>query len=175
MKLYGLPSRNGICDSLVEAQSTIDAYSSEQLSHMASGFIVLRDGRCFAVRSQLHDAVLRSIARALPNEDVLREWLTRQVPSDQDHEMGHAFVRAADDVHVSRSIDTRAMAPEVRQRFEHGVRVATSTGEPNHEDLDRCLSRLQMMLGLCDQGQPPLELSDWRVLTPPPDERIGPD
>src|SRR6476660_9170691 len=83
---------------------------------VASGFIVLRDGRCLAVRSRLHDSVVRSIARAIPIGDPLREWLTKQAPGHQDAELGHAFVRTGDAVHVSRLIDTRGMTPETRLR-----------------------------------------------------------
>ena len=140
---------------------------------MASGFIVLRDGRCFAAHSQLHDSVVRSIARGLPHGDSLRAWLTKQIPGDQDQELGYAFVRAADDVHVSRFIDTRGMSTEIQQRFECAVRVAESTPEPGQEDVDLCLRRLQTMLALCDQGLPPLECSDWSELPPPPDEHVG--
>lgn len=141
---------------------------------MASGFIVLRDGRCLAVRSRLYDSVVRSIAQGLPNGDQLRELLTKQVPGEQDQELGHAFVRMADSVHVSRLIDTRGMTPEIRQRFEMAVRVAESTGEPGRADVDHCLARLNTMLAYCDEGRPPLEFSDCCELTPPPDERIGP-
>ena len=135
---------------------------------------MLRDGRCFAVRARLHDSVVRSIARGLPNGDPLREWLTKQVPGDHDHELGYAFVRAADDVHVSRHIDTRGMAPEIQQRFEMAIRMAESIDDADVEDVDVCLARLKTMLRHCDEGRPPLEFSDWRELTPRPHEKIGP-
>jgi hypothetical protein len=66
------------------------------------------------------------------------------------------------------------MIPEIQRQFEMDVRVAESTGEPNHADVDHCLARLKTMLVYCDEGRPLLEFSDWRELIPPPDEKIGP-
>ena len=94
--------------------------------------------------------------------------------AEQDQELGYAFVRASDGVHVSRIIDTRGMIPEIQRRFEMAARVAEPTDEPEHEEVENCLARLKMMLAYCDEGRPPLEFSDWRELTPPPNERIGP-
>ena len=75
---------------------------------------------------------------------------------------------------VLRFVDTRGMTPEIQHRFEMAVREAKATGEPDHEVVDRCLARLKTMLLYCDEGRPPLEFSDWRELTPPPLERVGP-
>src|SRR6185436_1668335 len=54
------------------------------LDRMASGFIVLKDGRCLAVGYPLHDAVLISVLEALPDGDPLRAWLETQVPGTDD-------------------------------------------------------------------------------------------
>ena len=83
-------------------------------------------------------------------------------------------MRADDEEHVSRCIDTRCLHPDTRQRFEMAVRLAESGEEPFADDVNRCLGRLRTMLAYCDEGRPPLDPSDWTVIAPPNDERIGP-
>ena len=141
---------------------------------MACGFLVLRDGRCLSVRWRLHDSVLRSIARALAPADPLRAWLLTQLPREDDHELGFAFVRADDGVHVSRHIDTRCLHPDTLERLEMAARLADPSEEPFTDDVKECLARLSTMLAYCDEGRPPLDLSDWTVIEPPDDARIGP-
>jgi len=143
---------------------------------MASGFVVLRDGRCLSVVQPIHDAVLRSIVESLPDASPFRAWLGTQVPMEDDIELGYAFVRAADGEHVSRTLDTRALTETNRKLFEDGARSALpiESAHASAEYVSRALGRLRAMLDLCDQGSPPLELSDWRVEAPPCDQKIGP-
>ena len=129
---------------------------------MALGFIVLRDGRCQAVRWPLHDPVLRSIARALPPGDSLREWLLMQAPRDGDIELGYDFVRASDEVHVSRCIDTRCMTPETQRRAGQELderRVHPRVGWRNSEqsverDVAETAARSSDVAGLKRAGPP---------------------
>ena len=46
---------------------------------MASGFIILRDGRCPSVRHAVHDALMRSVVASLEDGAPLRVWLLGQV------------------------------------------------------------------------------------------------
>ena len=69
---------------------------------MASGFIVLRDGRCLSLVHAIHDEVLRSIAESLDVGSPLRTWLATQTPADDDVDLGYAFVRRA--IHVARAL-----------------------------------------------------------------------
>jgi hypothetical protein len=96
------------------------------------------------------------------------------VPRECDCELGFGFVRAADEVHVSRCIDTRCMTPETLRRFETAVRMTGPNDEPDPDDVDRCMTRLKTMLAYCDEGRPSLEFSDWVEVTPADDEGIGP-
>lgn len=61
---------------------------------MASGFLVLSDGRCFARPWSSHDAVLRVIADQLdgsPPASELRDRLLAQIPGPEDEEhVGYA-------------------------------------------------------------------------------------
>ena len=53
---------------------------------MASGFIILRDGRCLSVTHAAHDAVLHSIAAAMQDATPLHAWLLTQIPVEMDVE-----------------------------------------------------------------------------------------
>jgi hypothetical protein len=144
---------------------------------MASGFIVLRDGRCLAVRGPIYDAVLRSIAAVMDATTSLHSWLVAQVPQEDDAELGHAFVRASDGTIISRHIDTRGLTESNRQMFDRAARLAIPTVGPHSEaaDVASALKRLCDMLHMSDEGRPPLELSDWTVEAPACNDRVGPD
>lgn len=62
---------------------------------MASGFIILTDGRCLSVRHKVHDAVVRSIAAAIDQAAPLADWLRRQGRAQQDRDLGHVFLFVA--------------------------------------------------------------------------------
>src|SRR4051812_38955527 len=79
---------------------------------MASGFLVLSDGRCFARRWSAHDAVLRAVAEHLhgsPQARELRDWLLAQLPGLADEEdIGYGpWFRKADEQLVERFLDLR--------------------------------------------------------------------
>src|SRR5947209_4793053 len=59
-----------------------------RLRAMASGFLVLPDGRCFAPRWSAYDATLRAVAAALDSreEAALRAWLLGLLPGPDDEE-----------------------------------------------------------------------------------------
>src|SRR5262245_12579436 len=96
---------------------------------MASGFLILKDGRCLAVRHKLHDAVLRSLAAAM-DDSPLRAWLTTQVPREDDTELGFAFVRATNGEQVSRELDTRALTEPNRRLLERAAAQAEPIAGP---------------------------------------------
>ena len=143
---------------------------------MASGFIVLRDGRCLSVRHAIHDAVLQSLVAAIGEASPLGEWLATQVPRDADVDLGYAFVRAGSEEHVSGVLDTRELTEPNRKLFESAVRGAEAAAGPRApvEDVAVALGRLREMLRQCDNGRPPLALSDWTDVVPPDGNRIGP-
>ena len=143
---------------------------------MASGFIILRDGRCLSLRHAVHDAVLPSIATALNSATAFHQWLAAQVPGETDADLGYAFVRAADGAHVSRELDTRDRTAPNLTLFERAAREAKPIPGPcaPDEDVNRGLQRLRKMLDSCDEGRPVLESSDWTVEAAPCQTRIGP-
>lgn len=143
---------------------------------MASGFIILRDGRCLSVRHAIHDGVLWSIAAAIDDANPLGAWLTTQVPKDGDIDAGYVFIRAGNGERVSRVLDIRALTESNRSLFELAAFKAEPIAGPRApaEDVAFALNRLREMLRLCDEGRHPLELSDWTIEAPPCEKRIGP-
>jgi hypothetical protein len=144
---------------------------------LASGFIILKDGRCLAVRNATYDALLRSVMAAMEDGSSLRAWLHDQIPSALDDDFGYAFIRATDGEHVDRYLDLRGLTAANRSVFDIAVRRAEPVEGPFApvEDVIWALQRFREMLDRCDRGEPPLELSDWTCEAPPVERRIGPD
>lgn len=143
---------------------------------MASGFIIFKDGRCFAVRHALHDALLRSVVAAIEDGSPLRAWLLTQVPCSHDVDLGYAFVRSDDGEQVARELDLRGLTEANRRLFESAARRAEPIADlfAPVEDITWVLERFREMLDRCDRGEPPLELSDWTCEAAPVERKIGP-
>ena len=144
---------------------------------MASGFIILADGRCLSVRHAVHDAVLRSVVAALDQSTPFACWLGSQLPAASDVDLGVAFVRAGTEEQVARVLDTRALTVENQHLFEQAVMEATPIGHAPvapEQDVVAAIGRLRLMLRHCSEGRPTLSLSDWSVQAPPCEQRIGP-
>ena len=143
---------------------------------MASGFIILKDGRCLSVRHAAHDALLRSVAASLEEGSPFRKWLLTQVPDDGDTELGYAFVRAVDGEHIERVLDLRCLTEANQRLFESAARRAKPVGGPfaPEEDVISALRRFRAMLDSCERGEPPLALSDWTCEAPAAEGKIGP-
>jgi hypothetical protein len=141
---------------------------------MASGFIVLPDGRCFSRRWSAHDVVLRAVAEQVASQP-LREWLIQQLPGPSDEEeLGYgAWYRNSDQTTVVRSIDLRMMTVENQRLFCDAVKCAASL-EHDENWLKRSLSGFADMIERMERGEPPLSKSDWTKVVPPEGERIGP-
>jgi hypothetical protein len=124
---------------------------------VASGFLVLADGRCYAPRWAFYDAVLRAVAAAIDDTAegrALRVWLLAQLPGPQDiQHIGHGpWVRASDEQTIERFLDVRVLTPQNQ----------------------RCLLDLGDMVARADRGEPPLSRSDWREVLHSQGRRIGP-
>jgi hypothetical protein len=142
---------------------------------MASGFIILKDGRCLSVRHAAHDALLRSVVTAL-GDSPFRAWLLTQVPDEGDVELGYAFIRTADGAHVVRVLDLRCLTGTNRRLFESAAREARPIEGPFApvEDVVSALNRLRAMLDSSERGESALTLSDWTCKAPPAEGRVGP-
>jgi hypothetical protein len=153
---------------------------------MASGFMILQDGRCFSVRWSAYDAYLLAIADELvrsPLELKLGDWLRSLVPTEDDLDhLGYGpWLRRADGEVIARVFDLRELAPCDQRLFEIGAQRAFTglkLGHSSHlprEYLDN-FQRLMRMIKYVRQGRPPAELSDWRdgYTEPPTGKRVGP-
>jgi hypothetical protein len=144
---------------------------------MASGFIVLPDGRCFSRRSWADDAVIRAIAEqlsAVASEQQLGRWLLEQLPGeDVAEDFSWGWVRASDGETVIRFIDLRLMTSENQRLFCESVGLVAGV-DHSDESLTRCLADLSEMIVRFERGEPPLSKSDWREVVPAKGNRIGP-
>src|SRR5262245_15675089 len=129
---------------------------------MASGFLVLPDGRCLARRWRAHDTVLRWIADALaadPAASRLEAWLRRQIPGPDDiEELGFgAFLRRRNGTEevVLKHLDLRRLAPEQQRLFCDAAKRARQV-VPDDEWARVCLDDLVDMIERGERGEPPL-------------------
>jgi hypothetical protein len=142
---------------------------------MASGFLILPDGRCFSGRWSAHDRVLRAIASQLehlPTAQALRKWVLEQLPGpDDEEELGYgAWWRASDQKSILRYIDLRNMIPDNQHLI---CEAAKRAGLVN--PADEWLGELADMVRRYERGEPPLTKSHWIDVRPPhDDQRIGP-
>ena len=151
---------------------------------MASGFIILQDGRCFAKRWWRYDAVLREVITELncnQQEQELAIWLSSLLPGpDDEEELGYgAWLRKSDGEIISRHLDLRELTGANQYRFNQAVRRALTRLEetkPNNltEDMITCVSLITDMIECAERGEPPLSLSDWVCVEPPSGKRLGP-
>lgn len=141
---------------------------------MASGFIVLPDGRCFSRRWSAHDVVVQAIADAV-SDAPLRGWLLDQLPGpDDEEELGYgAWWRASDNTSIPRVIDLRLMTDANQGLFCDAVKRAAAIPQGD-EWLARWLADFADMVARMERGEPPLSKSDWGAVVPPEGERIGP-
>lgn len=151
---------------------------------MASGFIVLKDGRCFAPRWSIYDEVIRITIRELQeieNGQLLADWLKLQIPEtedDEDKEMGWGFIdpRINNDI-VNRQLDLRSLTFGNQDLFLKAVQNGMDklNTDPNYSTLPvEFFEVFHKMFELCEKGEPPMELTDWRKLADPCTEKKGP-
>jgi hypothetical protein len=146
---------------------------------MASGFLVLPDGRCFAPRWAAYDAVLRAVADQVdePEASALRAWQLGLLPGPDDEEhVGYGpWYRRAGGQLIERFLDLRELVPENQRRFCRAAkRAASRLGPDAPEWLAVCLSRLSEMVVRSERGEPPLSLSDWTKVMPREGRHVGP-
>lgn len=149
---------------------------------MASGFIILPDGRCFAPRWSVYDKVIEAIVKVLSdtgNEKELKNWLMSILPGKKDiPDIGYGpWVRAKDNQLVERYIDLREMSLEYQYIFQEAVKRAASKSNrdaDNDELITDSLNKLADMVYRIERGEEPLSLSDWDKVVPTKGDHIGP-
>lgn len=153
---------------------------------MASGFLILDDGRAFATGWAAHDVIIRSIADELHNSDEegpLREWLFSLLPGPDDLEhLGYGpWVRKSDDEVIPRVLDIRELTEDNRKLFHAAAFRAyeklISGGKsvvPRH--YSPTFERLIAVLESIQAGESPDAITDWRdgYVEEPSGNHIGP-
>jgi hypothetical protein len=145
---------------------------------MASGFLILPDGRCFSRRWACHDQILRVLANELTAEGAelaLRDWLISQLPgSDDIEELGYgAWFRTSNQEHIVRNIDLRRMATKYQILFCEAVKRATAK-TPVDEYTSVPILDLADLVARYEKGEPPRSKSDSREVIPQEPGLIGP-
>ena len=149
---------------------------------MASGFIILADGRCFAPSSRLYDDTLQVIAAHLSDSTparILSAWLLSLLPGPTDKDIGYGWVSSSDNETVVRKLDVRELTAENQKLFHRAARLA---GERMQSDQSsdvsswtkKCAIELADMVARADRGEPPLSCSHWREVIPTEGQKVGP-
>jgi hypothetical protein len=149
-----------------------------------SGFLILADGRCLALRWRYYDLTLRAVAESLQQSQAahtLRQWLLTLLPGPYDIvELGHgAWLRSEDQQVIRRHLDVRELTPENQRLFHEaalraGNQARAEVVASKDAMLAECLVRLSDMVGRANRGEPPLNLSDWTTVEPPQKTKVGP-
>src|SRR5215831_17825927 len=151
---------------------------------MASGFIILQDGRCFAKRWWCYDATLREVITELTHDQQGQElavWLNSLLPTPEDEEeLGYgAWLRKSDGEIIPRHLDIRELTEANQHLFNNAARRALLRLKENSsknvaEDTITCISILVDMIDRAERGELPLSLSDWTRVEPSSGMRSGP-
>jgi hypothetical protein len=150
---------------------------------MASGFIILNDGRCWSRRWTVYDFLLELVIRELNVSEEPREfseWLQGNIPGSQDVEMGWAFIRADTGENIVRSLDLRELTPANQQMFwtalQSAIRKMILAGDDRYEGMIFQMKRMLRMRRLAAVGDHPDNLSDLRkgLVMEPTGKRVGP-
>jgi len=149
---------------------------------MASGFIVLKDGRCFSRRWTLYDEILKIAIKELyllENGNELAKWLETQIPDldDESGECGWGFYKPSTDEFLNRHLDIRSFTTDNQELFIkaiHNGREKLSEFQDDYSPLN--IDNFEIfykMVTLCENGEPALEFSDWGTIQPC-NEKNGP-
>ena len=151
---------------------------------MASGFIILKDGRCFASRSTGYDEIIRIVITELEiteNEKHLGNWLKLQIPNNDDDEnadAGWGFHNSRIDDWINRELDLRSLTEENQKLFWKAIqRGKTNLIRKGQNYSPLSLDYFNIFYEMCElaeKGEPPMELTHWNKLADPCTEQNGP-
>lgn len=151
---------------------------------MASGFIILKDGRCFAPRWTGYDEIIRIAiyeSREIERGVALADWLEMQIPlpeNNDDNEMGWGFIDPRTNQIINRELDLRSLTLDNQKIFWIAIkngRLKINNGDNKYSTLSSSfINAFYTMFELAEKGAPPMENSDWNKLADPCSERNGP-
>jgi hypothetical protein len=150
---------------------------------VASGFLTLADGSCFAPLVWAYDEVMRAVAEqldGLARGGELKEWLLARIPGIKDTDLGYGpWFRETDKVIIDRNLDLRELTAENQKLFHDAALIAaekvkSSEALKNPISLESHLLHLADAITRTDRGEPPLSHSMCGSLMPCQGRRIGP-
>jgi hypothetical protein len=151
---------------------------------MASGFIILSDGRCLAPRYTGYDYLLELAVSEMADsgeERAFKAWLQTRVPAEGDIESGFGgFIKPITHENVIRHLDLRELTPANQERLWIAWQKAVSKLILSRDERDSFivfrLKRLLRMRRLVRIKDNPDNLSDWikGYVEPPTGAKAGP-
>ncbi|MEM9981012.1 MAG: hypothetical protein AAF734_00860 [Bacteroidota bacterium] len=151
---------------------------------MASGFIILKDGRGFARRWTSHDELLSLAIKELvllEGGQPLADWLALQMPVGKEEEgsdAGWGFYNVRIEQWINRVLDVRSLTATNQSLFWEAicnVKEKLSHADNTYSCLSLDLFNIFYRMYECaERGEPPLELTDLRELAAPCTEKNGP-
>lgn len=151
---------------------------------MASGFIILKDGRCFARRWTGYDEIIRIVITELEiieNGQALADWLNLQIPNSKDKEgedAGWGFHNSRIDEWRNRKLDLRSLTQENQVLFWLAIQKGKSKLTERGEDYSPLsldfFNLFYEMMERAEKGEPPMELNHWIKLAEACNEKNGP-
>lgn len=153
---------------------------------MASGFIIMKDGRCFARKADVYDYVIKTVIEELRRNgrnSEFMQWLASLIPADNDIDMGYGFIRYDSGEELSRWLDLRELTADNQKAFWTSLQdsLNRNTAKLNPESQDKStfnelLVLLLRMNYLAEIEDNPDNLSDWQkgYTEPYSNNRVGP-
>lgn len=151
---------------------------------MASGFIILKDGRCFAPRWTGYDEIIKIVIKELyevENGKPLADWLKLKIPNDElseELEAGWGFLDVESDEWITRNLDLRSLTNENQllywKAIKRGKNKLNKKGKVYSSISPDLINTLCDMMERAENGEPPMELTHWNKLAEPCTEKKGP-
>lgn len=142
---------------------------------MASGFIILKDGRCFGRRWTGYDEILKIAIKELyllENGKDLAKWLETQIPDldDESGECGWGFYKTSTAESINRHLDIRSFTLVNQELFIKSIfhgrsKLLEFEDEYSPLNIDFFEIFYKMVL-MTENGEPPLDFSDWGTIQP---------
>ena len=136
---------------------------------MASGFIILGNGRCLAPRFTGYDYLLELAMAEMADsgeEGEFKAWLQTRIPSEGDIEDGcGGFIKLLTHENIMRHLDLRELAPANEERlwvaWQKAIRKLILARDERYQYIILRLKRVLRMRRLVRIKDDPDNLSDW--------------
>jgi hypothetical protein len=153
---------------------------------MASGFIILTDGRCFARQADVYDYIIQLVIEELSDNENAKEfkqWLETLISSKEDIDMGWGSIKHDTGENIMRWLDLRELTETNQKLFwtslQHSLNKLIATLSTENKDKTAHIELLKILLKmhrLAYIRDDPNNLSHWQngYTEPPSNNKIGP-